>query len=76
MVLVCTAAPVVPPARDLDFFISTDGPFPAGPWASAPGAEAHAGIAFYAPYSGYNKLMAEGKKPLTRRTFALLQRDS
>jgi hypothetical protein len=44
----------------LDFFISTGVPaggylIPAGPWASAPGAEAHAGIAFAKPDFGYNK---------------------
>jgi hypothetical protein len=39
----------------LDFFISTGGSFPAGPWASASEVEAHAGIAFQAPYFGYNK---------------------
>jgi hypothetical protein len=44
----CTAAPAVPPARDLDFFISNSASAVFGPWPSAPGAEAHAGIAFYA----------------------------
>jgi hypothetical protein len=39
----------------LDFFISTGGSFPAGPWASASEAEAHAGIAFATPDFGYNK---------------------
>jgi hypothetical protein len=35
VVLGCTAAPAVPPARDLDFFISNRVPAPAGPLASA-----------------------------------------
>jgi len=55
VVLGCTAAPAVPPARDLDFFISTGVPAPAGPWASGSEPEAHAGIAFETRYFGYNK---------------------
>jgi hypothetical protein len=55
VVLGCTAAPAVPPARDLDFFILTGGSFLAGPWASGAAPEAHAGIAFQAPYFGYNE---------------------
>jgi hypothetical protein len=55
VVLGCTAALAVPPARDLDFFISTGDLTPAGPWASASEAEAHAGIAFQSPYFGYNE---------------------
>ena len=45
---------------------------PRGLWPSAPGAEAHAGIAFYAPDLRLQQTV-EGKKPLTRRTLALLQ---
>jgi len=55
VVLGCTAAPAVPPARDLDFFISTGVPAPAGPWASGGPPEAHAGIAFATPDCRYNK---------------------
>jgi hypothetical protein len=54
-VLGCTAAPAVPPARDLDFFISTGVSAVFDPWASGAAQEAHAGIAFYAPGFGYNK---------------------
>jgi hypothetical protein len=39
----------------LDFFISTGDHTPAGPWASASEAEAHAGIAFRSLDSRYNK---------------------
>jgi hypothetical protein len=49
------AAPAVPPARDLDFFISTGVPAVFGPWASGAPPEAHAGIAFAKPDFGYNK---------------------
>jgi hypothetical protein len=45
----------VPPARDLDFFISNRVPAPVCPWASATVAEAHAGIAFAKRFFGYNK---------------------
>ena len=70
VVLGCTAAPAVPPARDLDFFISTGDLTPAGPLASAPGAEAHAGIAFQSPYSRYNKRQRrKAVDPPDARTF-------
>jgi hypothetical protein len=52
VVLGCTAAPAVPPARDLDFFISNRVSAPFGPGLEA---EAHAGITLYALDSGYNK---------------------
>jgi hypothetical protein len=39
----------------LDFFISNSVSAVFGPWPSAPGAEAHAGIAFYALDFRYNK---------------------
>jgi len=55
VVLGCTAAPAVPPARDLDFFISNSVSAVFGPWASATVAEAHAGIAFYALDFRYSK---------------------
>jgi hypothetical protein len=55
VVLGCTAAPAVPPAQDLDFFISNRVSAPFGPWASASEAEAHTGIAFETRYFGYNK---------------------
>jgi hypothetical protein len=48
-------APAVPPARDLDFFISNRVPAPVCPWASGAPPEAHAGIAFATPDFGYNK---------------------
>jgi hypothetical protein len=46
---------VVPPARDLDLFISSSVSAVFGPWASGAAPEAHAGIAFYALGSRYNK---------------------
>jgi hypothetical protein len=46
VVLGRTAAPAVPPARDLDFFIWTSGLTPADPLASGAAPEAHAGVAF------------------------------
>jgi hypothetical protein len=55
VVLGCPAARAVPPVRYLDFFISNRVPAPAGPWASASAAEAHAGIAFAKRFFGYNK---------------------
>jgi hypothetical protein len=45
----------VPPARDLDFFISNRVSAPAGPLASGSEPEAHAGSAFAKPDFGYNK---------------------
>jgi hypothetical protein len=48
-------APAVPPARDLDFFIWTSDLTPAGPWAFASEAEAHAGVAFRSLDPRYNK---------------------
>jgi hypothetical protein len=39
----------------LDFFISNSASAAFGPWASASEAEAHAGVAFYAQGSCYNK---------------------
>jgi hypothetical protein len=39
----------------LDFFISNSVSAVFGPWASGPGPEAHAGIAFYVLDFRYNK---------------------
>jgi hypothetical protein len=51
----CTTAPAaVPPARDLDIFISNRVSTPAGPLASGAPPKAHAGIAFETRYFGYN----------------------